>query len=164
MTTFQLDQCLDSKRFVRDCAAEGRCETVRLPRSLHDAVDPELLQKLMATPNPLVTFDRPLPRDHTAFIPERHPGLLVISNFPAPQTMTIRIAQRVLKRFKAEFSDWDQMSWSNSVVEITSLGVEVWHVEQGHLIRDDYFSFDSADWQARLRNLLHDNAERGSSS
>lgn len=161
MTTFQLDQCLDSKRLVRDCAAEGRCLTLRLPRPLHDVEDPELLQTLMAAPNPLATFDRALPRDHTAFIPDRHPGLLVISNFPAPQTLTVRIAQQVIKRFKAAFPDWDQVSWSNSVVEITTLGVEVWHVQQAHLIRDDYFSFDAADWQTRLRDLLQRNGQRG---
>jgi hypothetical protein len=138
MTTFQLDQCLDSKRFARDCAAEGRCRTLRLPRSLHDVEDPVLLQTLMAAPNPLVIFDRALPHDYSAFLPDRHPGLLVIRNYPAPQTMTVRIAQQVLQRFKTAFPEWDQVSWSASVAEITTLGVEVWHVEQARLIRDDY--------------------------
>ncbi len=161
MTTFQLDQCLDSKRFARDCTTEGRCRILRLPRSLHDVNDPVLLQTLMAAPNPLLTFDRALPRDHTAFIPDRHPGLLVISNFPAPQTLTIRIAQQLLQRFKSAFPDWDQVSWNNSVVEITTLGVEVWHVAQGHLINEDYLVFDAVDWQARLREVLQRNIQRG---
>jgi hypothetical protein len=160
MTTFQLDQCLNSKRFATDCAAEGKCGTTRLPRSLHDVQDPELLQALMATPNPLVTFDRALPRDHTPFVPDRHPGLLVVSNFPAPQTMTIRIAQQVLRSFKAALPDWDQLVWRNSVVEITSIGVESWHVEQGRLVRDGYFSFDSPGWQTQLRDILQLNAQR----
>ena len=43
MTTFQLDQCLDSKRFAHDCTAEGLCHTLRLPPSLRNAADPELL-------------------------------------------------------------------------------------------------------------------------
>ncbi len=96
MTTFQLDQCLDSKRFAHDCAAEGLCGTLRLPPSLRNAADPDLLTALMTGSHPLVTFDRALPKEHTSFISESHPGILIISNYPAPQTMTIRIAQRVL--------------------------------------------------------------------
>jgi hypothetical protein len=124
-------------------------------------VDPVLLQTLMAAPNPLLTFDRALPRDHTAFIPDCHPGLLVLSNFPSPQTLTIRLAQQLLKRFKSEFPDWDHVSWKNSVIEITALGVEVWHVEQGRLIREDYLALDVVDWQARLHEILHHNSQRG---
>ena len=47
MTAFQLDQCLDSKRFARDCAAQALCHTARLPPSLRNADDPELLRALM---------------------------------------------------------------------------------------------------------------------
>ena len=34
MTTFPLDQCLDSKRFAHDCDDEGLCHTLRLPPTL----------------------------------------------------------------------------------------------------------------------------------
>jgi hypothetical protein len=162
MTTFQLDQCLDSKRFARDCADQGLCQTFRLPPSLRDAEDPELLRALMAAPSPLVTFDRALPHDHTAFIPSQHPGIIVISNYPALQTMTVRIAQRVLGRCKAAFPQWHLVAWTNSVVEITTIGVDVWHVQDNRLVRDTYLAFDSADWQMRLTSALEQNARRGS--
>lgn len=158
MIAFQLDQCLDSKRFARTCAAEGQCQTIRLPPSLRDADDPALLGGLMAQPNPLITFDRALPHDHTASIPDRNPGIIVVSNFPEPQTMTIRIAQRVLRQFKSAFPQWPAISWSNSIVEITTIGVEAWHVEQGRLARDGYFAFDAGDWQDGLRQTLIKNS------
>ena len=164
MTTFQLDQCLDSKRFARECAAEGLCQTFRLPPTLRDADDPQLLRALMVAPNPLVTFDRALPHEHTASVPLRHPGIIVISNYPAPQTMTVRIAQRVLGRFKAVFPQWHLVPWTNSVVEVTTIGVEVWHVDAYRLIRDAYLAFDSADWQTRLTNILHQNSQSDSAT
>jgi hypothetical protein len=158
---FQLDQCLDSKRFVRDCAAEGRDQPLRLPSDLRDAEDPQLLRSLMANQNPLVTFDRALPHLHTAFIPGGHPGIIILSNYPQPQTMTIRIAQRLLSRLKSAFSAWDRVSWANSVVEFTTIGAEVWHVDQGRLARDAYLAFDAEDWPGQLSNVLSQNAQLG---
>lgn len=160
MITFQLDQCLDSKRFARDCAAEGLCRTQRLPPLLRGAKDPELLLALMAGANPLVTFDRALAHDHASSIPGEHPGIIVISNFPAHQT--IRIAQRVLSRFKTIFSDWHQVPWANSVVELTTIGVEVWQVTRGRLVRNVYLPFDSVDWQMRLSSVFQRNSQRPS--
>jgi hypothetical protein len=159
MITFQFDQCLNSKRFARDCQAEHLCETLRLPAALADAKDPDLLRTLMARENPLVTFDRALPRDHAPCIPERNPGIIVLTNFPAPQTMTIRIAQHILKRFKLAFPQWHEVSWMNSIVEITTINVEVWHVDQAKLIRNAYLGFDSADWQTQLQDLLRLNSQ-----
>ena len=160
MITFQLDQCLDSKRFARDCLAEGLCRTLRLPPALHDVKDPDLLATLMTEANPLVTFDRALPREHTSSIPEYHPGIIVLSNFPAPQTMTIRIAQQILRRFKLALPLWHQLSWNNSIVEITTIGMEVWHAQSVHLVRDAYLAFDLDDWQAKLSEALQQNAQR----
>jgi hypothetical protein len=57
MTHFQLDQCFDSKRFVRECAREGFCEVARLPAELRNAEDPELLSQLMVADRPLLTFE-----------------------------------------------------------------------------------------------------------
>ena len=162
MIVFQLDQCVDSKRFARDCTSEGLCQTLRLSSSLRNAEDPELLSSLMAGTHPLVTFDRALPHDHTAYIPDLHPGILVVSNFPAPQTMTIRIAQQTLGRFKTAFPIWHQAGWNNSVVETTSLAVDVWHVEQRQLVHDAYLSFDTLDWQTPLQTVLRQNSTRKS--
>ena len=160
MTTFQLDQCLDSKRFAHDCAAEGLCHTLRLPPALRNAADPVLLAALMTGSHPQVTFDRALPEEHSQFIPESHPGILIVCNYPAPQTMTVRIAQRLLTRFKRAVPNWHEVVWRNSIVELTSVGVEVWHVADKQLVHDGYYSLDTPDWPTSLFTLLTQNAQR----
>ena len=77
--------------------------------------------------------------------------------------MTVRIAQRILSRFKLAFSKWHAVDWGNSVVEITTVGVEVWHVDQSQLIRDGYLAYDSKDWTVQLLQLLQNNAATRSS-
>ena len=76
--------------------------------------------------------------------------------------MTVGIALQGLRRFKSTFPDWHQVPWRNSVVETTTIGVEVWHVASGRLVRNAYLAFDSADWQIRLIGTLEKNARRGS--
>lgn len=158
MTSFQLDQCLDSKRFVRDCAAEGLCRVLRLPPDLRGAEDPGLLASLMGADNPLLTFDRALPHDHTGSIPDAHPGTLKVSNYPEPQTMTVKTAQRVLSRFGDSFVKWYEVDWSNSVVELATIGVEVWHVHQSQLVGDGYLAYESPDWNEKLLEIVSQNA------
>jgi hypothetical protein len=75
--------------------------------------------------------------------------------------MTVRISQRVLARFKAAFPQWHLVAWTNSLVEITTIGVEVWHAQGNRLVRDTYLAFDSDDWQTRLTSTLEQNARRG---
>jgi len=72
--------------------------------------------------------------------------------------LTVRIAQRILSRFKAAFPEWHLAAWTNSVVEVTTIGVEVWHVDGHRLVRDTYLGFDSADWQNRLTSVLKRNS------
>ena len=144
--------------FVRDCAAEGMCRALRLPAELRDAEDPELLRALMAADNPLLTFDRALPHDHTGSIPDAHPGILIVSNYPDPQTMTVKIAQRILSRFKNSFVKWHEVDWNNSVVELTTIGVEVWHVVQSQSVRDEYLAYDSPHWDEKVLEVISKNA------
>ncbi len=162
MIAFQLDQCLDSKRFVRDCNAEGLCQIHRLPPSLRGKEDPELLSVVMPGNYPLVTFDRALPHNHTQFIPESNSGIVVLINYPSLQTMTISIGQKVLRQFKSAFPDWYRLTWRNSIVEVTSIGVTVWHVAGGKLIRDTYQARAADGWQSRLAVILKANAQGGS--
>ena len=161
MIAFQLDQCLDSKRFAKECHAEGLCQVQRFPSVLRNAEDPELLMTLMVQAIPLVTFDRALAHEHARFIPDNNPGIIVISNYPSPQTLTVSIAQKVLRRFKAGFPEWHQVAWRNSVVEITDIGVQVWYVQSGKLVRNEYLAFDAPGWQERLRAVLVENSHRG---
>lgn len=158
MTTFQLDQCFDCKRFARDCANEGLCHTLRMPTSLRNAPDPDMLSVVMARAHPLVTFDRELPDEHTPFIPDSHPGILIVTNAPSPQTMTVAVAQRVLSRFKRAVPNWHDLVWANSIVELSAIGAEVWHLSKRQLIHDGYFSLDLPDWSSLFLSVLNRNA------
>jgi hypothetical protein len=75
--------------------------------------------------------------------------------------VAVRIAQRVLARFKAAFPQRHLVAWTNSVVEITTIGVQVWPAQGNRLVRDTYLAFNSDDWQTRRTSALEQNARRG---
>ena len=121
MRTFQLDQCLDSKRFARECTAQGLCRTARLPPSLRDADDPELLEALMVAQNPLVTFDRALPCDHIASIPAQHPGILVIIEITTSDVEVWHVdVHRLVRDTYLGFDSTDWQSRLTSVLQRNS--------------------------------------------
>ena len=100
----------------------------------------------------------------------RAEGLCQVLRFPSVlrntedpellRTLTVSIAQKVLRRFKAGFAEWHRVAWRNSVVEVTSIGVQVWHVESGKLVRNEYLAFDPPGWQERLIAALEENSRR----
>ena len=163
MTTFQLDQCCNDKKLARDCSNEGLVSCWCFPKKLMNATDPEVLIELLKTSNPLLTFDHRMAEDHTEFIPERHPGLVVISNGRGgnPQTMTSTIARKILRKFKGLFQDWHITSVNNSIVVLFPPGVEVLHVEDGRLISDGYVEYDLEEWATQFSIALSTNSQRG---
>src|SRR5947199_5149814 len=111
MTTFQLDQNIDDAKVVDACKAEGHGAANRLPVALRDAEDPQLLAVIMAGNSPLVTLDRKLAWEHSAHIPDEHPGIVVVTNYPKKfPTMTSRIALRLLAALKKRFPTWHECS------------------------------------------------------
>ena len=162
MTTFQLDQNIDDVKVVDACKAEGHGEANRLPVTLRDAEDPQLLAVVMAWNCALVTLDRKLPWELSAHIPEENPGIVVVTNYPRKfPTMTSRIALRLLAALKKLFPTWHEFSLRNSIVEITAEGVAVSHVQRGVIISDGYFEFSDESWLAPLQEALKRNSERG---
>jgi hypothetical protein len=162
MTTFQLDQCMNDRRLAAACNEQGLATAWRFPKRLVDALDPEVLADLLGKGNPLVTFDQRFARDHVACIPSQNPGIITISNIRGgnPKTMTTALAGQILGRFKSLFPNWHETPLRNSVIEITPAGVEVWHAQDGKLIRDGYHAFDDAGWDQALSKLLFQNAAR----
>jgi hypothetical protein len=161
MMTFQFDQCLNDKKLARDCTAQGLATAWCFPRRLMNEEDPVVLSDLLAKPNPLVTLDLRMARDHSASIPEANPGMVVIGNGREnPRTMTSSAARKILARFKNQFPDWHRTTFNNSIVEISPAGVEIWHVDKGQLVHDGYISVDDSDWITRFKQLIQLNAER----
>jgi hypothetical protein len=162
MITFQFDQCFNDKKVIKTCADEGLAGALRFPREWWDKPDPDLLADVMMSPNPLVTLDRALPREHAAHVPARHPGIVIVNYSRAiPRTITTKEAGKILNHFKQRVTNWHHRAVRNSIVEITEMSAEVWHVEDGELVRDGYLEFhDASDWAAQLIQLLTQNADR----
>ncbi|MGP0067333.1 MAG: hypothetical protein ACLQGP_27530 [Isosphaeraceae bacterium] len=133
----------------------------RFPRRLMDKEDPEVLGDLMQKPNPLVTTDLEMVRQHLAFIPDFHPGILTISNSKNPQTITSKGIRRILAKLKELFPLWHQADFRNSIAEITPESIELSHVEGGSLIRDKSLSFDTDGWVSEAEVILAHNAPPG---
>jgi hypothetical protein len=165
MTTFQLDECLNSKKLVLGCAQEGLCQVFRFPSDMKGLKDPEMLNQLLPKGNPLITTDFALLDEHLNSIPEYHPGIILIANSESvPQTLTIKKVQTILRKFKTKFSQWHQVFWQNSIVCITQDSVNVLHIEAGYLKEDGYLTYQSIDWEKTLEDLLYQNAKRGTIS
>jgi len=161
MTIFQLDECLNSKKLVLGCAKEELCKVFRFPSNMRGLKDPEMLNQLLPKGNPLITTDFALLDEHLDSIPEYHPGIILIANSESmPQTLTIKKVQAILKKFKTKFSQWHQVSWQNSIVCITQDSVTILHIEAGHLKEDDYFIYQSLNWDQTLEDALCRNAKR----
>jgi hypothetical protein len=110
MIIFQFDQCFNDKKLARDCTDQGLCTAWCFPNRLRDAEDPVVLSDLLSKSNPLVTFDLDMAGDHASYIPDRNPGMIVISNGRGenPRTMTTSVARKILRDFKAIFPQWHQ--------------------------------------------------------
>ena len=108
MTTFQLDQCLNDKRFATDCNAQGLASAWCFPKKLVGASDPDVLNSLLQKQHPFLTLDQQIAEAHAQHIPDRNPGIIVISNVRGgnPQTMTTTLVRKVLAKFKQLFPGW----------------------------------------------------------
>lgn len=158
MTTFQLDQCLNSKKFVQACNAQGLCAVHRFPSDLHGLDDSNVLTRLLSTDKPLLTTDSRMALDHASAIPLMSSGLVVIHNDKDVRTMTISIAQQVLREFKSAFPEWHTVSWRNSVVTVSSKNIEVSHAIGNTLVRDLFAEFAEPNWQSRVKAVLSQNS------
>jgi hypothetical protein len=168
MSRFQFDKCLDDIEVIDPCNGDNLVQALPLEEDLWNAKDPELLRVLMARSTPLVTIDRKLPRQHSAHIPDVHPGIIIVAysqyidrSKETLRTITTRAAAKILRTFKSLVPDWHQISVANSIVEITNKGVEISHVENGRIKFDGYLEYEKPDTlRTELVRLLHANSER----
>ena len=165
MTTFLLDQNVNKKSLAESCNREGLVVVRRFPRQWQrfpgGFKDPELLPIVMAGQEPLLTNDRNIARDHCSYIPALNPGIIIISLCKGTiKPLGKGDIERIIRKFKQLFSQWHTVKWNNSIVEVTQLGVEVWHIEVGTLRRDAYAAFNDPDWVSAISVALSKNAAR----
>lgn len=158
----QLDEDIDAPHLVKACEAEGYVRAFRFPKNLrNNAVkDPEVLQALLPKGNLFLTIDDSLLDDHSQFIPDEHPGILIVAqNDETVGTITTHIAQKIIRQFKDDYSEWHKRPWDNSVVRICPSSVEAGHLVSGLFVRDMFALRDEPDWSTRLSQVLRQNAD-----
>lgn len=158
---FQFDQCFNDGSIADACNNQGLAKAYRFPRRLMGKDDSEVLDELLIKSNTLVTTDLDMVRDHIDHVPAGHPGVLAICNGHAnPQTITSSIIKKLLLEFKTSFPNWNSVSLCNTVAEITPIGLDIFHVEEKELVRDQYLSFEDPDWASLAATILLRNATR----
>lgn len=165
MTTFQLDENSNSKRLWKSCHAEGKCNIRRFPNGLRGLKDPEVLTELFPHGIPLVTFDRALPYQHGSFIPDEHPGIIVIcTDEDSLETMTVALAMRILRTFKSKCEQWDKLTWTNSICEIANRYACVMTIKSGILGNRNMFDLEQLGAVSNFCNTLDQNARSACST
>jgi hypothetical protein len=158
MTAYQLDQCLNSKRFADSCARQGLAEINRFPRRLLHRKDPDVLGVILPSNHALLTIDRRMHFEHAASIPDQHSGILIIAR-SVQRTLGISDVARILTKFKSAFPNWHAVSIRNSIVEITETSVQVW-ISQSRTIKSiSFVTFDQDGWQEVLAGVLRENSQ-----
>jgi hypothetical protein len=150
MITYQVDECIDSKKFVDACNAQGLVSVWRYPQSLKSKKDPEVLTAILHSGRTLLTTDRTIHFDNSNSIPDRHAGILIFANTISPQTITVSKIMRSLEKLKSLFPSWHKISIQNSVVELGEDGVRIWRVIAGCTQEINFYGFDQKNWQNDL--------------
>jgi hypothetical protein len=159
MIGYQVDECLDSKRLVKWCAAEGLVTLRRFPRKLKEQEDPQVLDTILPSGSSLVTTDREIHWRHSTHIPDKHPGILIVASSDSSCTIRIRDVERILRQFKSSFPGWHSTSLQNSILEITEQQAEVCKVTGGIAARIGWVEFAKEGWQDELRGMLSQSAK-----
>ena len=148
MPNFQLDECLNDADFARLCVNEAEAKKISginvnlLPDSLHGEDDDIVLAQLMKRDGTLLTKDRKIASEHSNAIPNSNPGIVIIANAPGSvRTMSVKQVEKILSEFKSNYTEWHALSFKNSIIEISQIGIEIWHVSDGKLIHDRFVAF-----------------------
>lgn len=98
------------------------------------AADPEMLQHVLMGEKPLVTLDRWLPYHHIDWIPEIHPGIVIIFDDATPSAMTAKRAEDIIEVFKTKVRNLDDVPWRNHIFEICMNSFRISIVEKRRLV------------------------------
>lgn len=84
--------------------------------------------------------------------------LIIAQDDGAVATMTGTIAMSILSGFKAEFAEWHSVPWTNSVIRITQLFVQIRHIQNGEIDTEDWIDRKEPAWREKLTSALMRNA------
>lgn len=163
MKIFQLDECINSGMLADACNARGQCVAHRFPRRLknHAVKDPDVLTEFFGAGKTIVTNDGEMLQTHVDDIPERHPGLIIVTHSPGfKREMTDAASAAILLEFKKQVPNWFEIPCDNSVVVLTEKSVRVLHKGGAALVTDLYAEYHAHADIARVEQALRANSER----
>ena len=162
MNIIQLDEECDAKHLAEACADEGKVQAWRFPRNLKGAPDSEVFDVLLPKQNPILTLDQGFARDHSKYIPELHPGILVLGyDDNSVRNMSTHAAQNMLARLKTEIPGWDDLDMSNSIVTVKESTIEISRCESFEITVDEFLRREIPGWQESLLRRLASNSAVG---
>jgi len=158
----QLDQNLSSRKLIDACNQSGGVTPLPIPDPLKGKEDRLVLQELLPLGNIIVTNDLGIAEENCELLATLHPGLLIIDQDDnAPATMTWKIALRILRDIKEQFTHWHNTPWNNSIITLRPSHIEVQIVDAGELKRTAFIDRATEGWQESLEATLQLNSEMG---
>lgn len=154
MTDFQLDQNLNARRMADACNAEGLCTLRRLPKRLINKTDDIVLRDLLGRDATLITADRRIVDENPSDIPPRNPGVVVVRLKVATRTLTARLADEMIRRFKDSFPEWHRTDWSRLFLEITDQDIYIARLASSDTSGGRTLRFDEPDFAAELSQTI----------
>lgn len=161
MTIFQVDENFHDKKFIEACNQAGPQRVWGFPAKKRGFPDESILTHFMALDKPLLTNDIRIVELHPAYVPDRNPGIIVVcyaKHHGNPRTATMRGLSAVIQKFKKRCAWWFEVSYANSIVQLTEMDVTVWHMQAGKLERDDCLQFSQPNWEPGLLSILNRNS------
>jgi hypothetical protein len=164
MTTFQFDECINDARLVERCNSEGLCKVLRFPSKLRGKKDFEILPELLTREFPLVTRDFRILDENKEFVPEIHPGVIVLRSKRASDTFTTKKAAQNLSKFKSRFASWSEADWKGLFLEIDEEGVYIFNSIERSEASGLTVNFSDGEFTDKFRQALTALSMRGISS
>lgn len=168
MKTFQLDASNEDKKIFSFCHNDKGIKTYRLPKQFKSSEgfkpgidDISLLKYCKINEYILVTIDKKIATEHEKNLFDKHPGFVIVGFAPPiTKTLTRKDFLSILGYFKINFAKWKTINNNNSIIEITQVYVNVYHVNKGKLLQDVHLKFENNQWIRMLENVLKVNSSR----
>ncbi|MGH7140563.1 MAG: hypothetical protein ACREHD_32920 [Pirellulales bacterium] len=159
MNSVQLDENSTSKKLFALCKDEGKVSVKTFPRAMRNksVQDPDVVDRFLKSNESLVTTDHRMPIKQAAKIPNFHAGIIIVRN-NGPHTQREKDILEVLRTFKDRMPKWEDLNWSNSIVELYQDRVEIYSIRDSAPSAPTVINFDDADFVASLQRVLAENA------
>ncbi len=119
--------------------------------------DPDVIEYSRSKSQVLVSTDRTIVYDVEKNLYGSYPGFIIISTSDTnPRTMTAVLAAKILGAWKDRITDWPELSFRNSVVELNERFAQVWHIADAQLVHVGMVVLDEPELDKQLVRLIGD--------